>query len=153
MLWAENGQNGPSEAAPPLSLSPVNSISHPSSPTEAPGWSTQVTFFSFENWQSFFVYFSLLSPLSPPDIKRPASLFYKFDFSTYFDSSWWQAITQHWDIHTSSLTTLNLMKRIWSDRRGGRTLDAHSSLPFCGLHSRANLANRFREHLSLFHIL
>ena len=51
------------------------------------------------------------------------------------------------------LQLLNLLEGIWSDRRGGRTLDAHSSLPFCGLHSRANLANRFREHLSLFHIM
>ena len=51
------------------------------------------------------------------------------------------------------LQLLNLLEGIWSDRRGGRTLDAHSFLPFCGLHSRANLANRFGKHLSLFHIM
>ena len=34
ILWAENGQNGPSEAAPPLSLTPVNSISPPPIPVQ-----------------------------------------------------------------------------------------------------------------------
>ena len=34
ILWSENGQNGPSEAAPPLSLSPVNSISPPPIPVQ-----------------------------------------------------------------------------------------------------------------------
>ena len=107
--WAERSLGGCSS---PLSHTCQQYFpsSHPS-PTEDLGWSTSVTFFSFENWQSFFVSFSLLSPLSTPDINRPASLFCKFDFSTYFDSFWWQAITQHWDIHTSSSTTFESVGR------------------------------------------
>ena len=155
ILRAENGQNGPSEAAPPLSLSPVNSISPPPIPVQQRLPADQL--------QSLF---SLLKIGNPSLFLSPSFPLSVHQISTDRRHSFANLTFQHTLIHFGGrlllsietftlppLQLLNLLEGIWSDRRGGRTLDAHSSLPFCGLHSRANLANRFREHLSLFHIL
>ena len=194
--WAERSLGGCSS---PLSHTCQQYFpsSHPS-PTEAPGWSTQLTFFSFENWQSLFCwltqiaiyfphqhrwflpvqsnrgsrlinfsnFFSLLKIGNPSLFLSPSFPLSVHQISRDRRHSFANLTFQHTLIHFGGrlllsietftlppLQLLNLLEGIWSDRRGGRTLDAHSSLPFCGLHSRANLANRFREHLSLFHIL
>ena len=163
VLWAEKydimgrkrAERSLGGCSSPLSLTPVNSISPPPIPVQQRLPADQLqSLFSLLKIGNPSLFLSPSFPLSVHQISRDRR--HSFASLTF----------QHTLIHCGGrlllsietftlppLQLLNLLEGIWSDRRGGRTLDAHSSLPFCGLHSRANLANRFREHLSLFHIL
>ena len=128
ILWAENGQNGPSEAAPPLSLSPVNSISPPPIPVQQRLPADQLqSLFSLLKIGNPSLFLSPSFPLSVHQISRDRR--HSFASLTFGG----RLLLSIETFTLPPLQLLNLLEGIWSDRRGWRTLNAHSSLPFCGL--------------------